>query len=89
MSLNMLIKMKNSTYILRILYVSFCLFGIYHVIVLQFSEAAMNFGIALAFDPFDVNQSWKDRPIWQKVWLLVHLGICAACLGFEIGSDSK
>lgn len=88
-SSKMLREMKTNAYFFRILYVCFCLFGIYNSIALQFGEAAMNFGIALAFDPFDLNQTWKDRPMWQKVWLLVHLGICVACLGLEIGiSDS-
>lgn len=77
--------MKNGAYILRILYVSFCLFAVYHIIVQQFGNASMNLGIALAFDPFDVNQTWKDRPLWQRVWLLVHLAICAALLGLEFG----
>ena len=45
----------------------------------------MFFGIALAFDPFDQAQSWKERPVWQKVWLLVHLALVAALLGYEIG----
>jgi hypothetical protein len=51
----------------------------------EFGEAAMMLGIALAFDPFDTNQPWNERPMWQKAWLILHLGICAACLGFEIG----
>ena len=45
----------------------------------------MFFGIALAFDPFDQAQPWKERPVWQKVWLLVHLALVAALLGYEIG----
>lgn len=69
----------------RILYVSFVLFGIYRIVFGQFGEAAMMLGIALAFDPFDTSQPWNERPMWQKAWLILHLGICAACLGFEIG----
>jgi hypothetical protein len=45
----------------------------------------MMLGIGLAFDPFDINQPWNERPMWQKAWLIIHLGTCAACLGFEIG----
>ena len=69
----------------RVLYVSFVLFGIYRIVFGQFGEAAMMLGIALAFDPFDTNQPWNERPMWQRAWLILHLGICAACLGFEIG----
>jgi hypothetical protein len=88
-SSKMLREMKTNAYFFRILYVCFCLFGIYNSIALQFGEAAMNFGIALAFDPFDLNQTWKDRPMWQKIWLFIHLGICATMLGLEIGIHEK
>jgi uncharacterized membrane protein (DUF485 family) len=40
----------------RILYVSFVLLACYYSLFSkQFGEAAMNLGIALAFDPFDQN----------------------------------
>ena len=68
------------------LYGGFVLFGIYMIIFRKdYSEASMFFGIALAFDPFDQAQPWKERPVWQKVWLLVHLALVAALLGYEIG----
>jgi hypothetical protein len=69
----------------RVLYISFVLFGIYRIVFGQLGEAAMMLGIGLAFDPFDINQPWNERPMWQKAWLIIHLGTCAACLGFEIG----
>ena len=83
MSLNTLINMNKN--ISRVLYAGFLLFGIYMLISSRYGDAAMYFGIGLAFDPFDQEQSWKDRPLWQKAWLLVHLGICSASLGLEIG----
>jgi len=49
----------------------------------------MNLGIALAFDPFDQNQTWKDRPFWQKAWLILHLAIAASLIGYQIGFDDK
>ena len=32
-----------------------------------------NLGLALAFDPFDQKVTWKERPVFQKRWLIVHL----------------
>jgi len=37
------------------------------------SEALMFFGLALAFDPFDPKQPWKERPVWQRTILLAEL----------------
>lgn len=37
----------------------------------------MNLGIALAFDPFDQSVSWKERPLYQRAWLIVHLVLLA------------
>ncbi len=72
----------------KILYVCFILFGLYKLIVFnEFGNCSMYMGIALAFDPFDVNMSWKTRPSWQKAVTLVHLAFVAACLGFEIGMN--
>lgn len=33
-----------------------------------------NLALALVFDPFDSKTAWKDRKIWQKGVLLVHVG---------------
>ncbi len=68
------------------LYAGFVLFGVYLIVSRQaFSEAVVYFGIALAFDPFDQAQPWKERPTWQKAWLIVHLAIVAALFGYDIG----
>jgi hypothetical protein len=31
--------------------------------------------IALAFDPFDVQVMWSERPFYQKLWLFLHLAL--------------
>ncbi len=38
-------------------------------------NAAIAFNLALAFDPFDPKVTWNDRPIWQRLWLIVHVTI--------------
>ena len=74
----------------RFLYISFVILGIYNVVFKQdFIEASAQFGIALAFDPFDQKQSWKNRPTWQKVWLVIHLAITALFFGYGVGFTDK
>jgi hypothetical protein len=52
-------------------------------------QAAASLGIGLAFDPFDTEQKWNDRPIWQKVILVIHLVLVAAMFGFGIALNDK
>jgi hypothetical protein len=74
----------------RFLYISFVLLGIYYVVFKQdFIEASAQFGIALAFDPFDQKLSWKNRPTWQKVWLVIHLATTALFFGYGVGFADK
>jgi hypothetical protein len=56
---------------------------------MDFIEASSLFGIALAFDPFDQKQSWKNRPTWQKIWLVIHLAITALLFGYGVGFTDK
>jgi hypothetical protein len=59
-------------------------YGLYLLLVLyllvrgDIENATINLGIALIFDPFDVNLKWQDRPLYQRVWLLVHLALTFA-----------
>jgi hypothetical protein len=73
----------------RVLYVSFVLISIYYLLSGNFIEASGSLGIGLAFDPFDSNQPWKERPKWQKIWLIVHLGLAAAAFGYALGYSDK
>jgi hypothetical protein len=77
--------MKSNQIIQRFLYGGFTALGIYKIVTGNFGDAAMYFGIAIAFDPFDQTITWKERPFWQRAWLVVHLAICAGSLGMEIG----
>ena len=52
-------------------------------------QATASLGIGLAFDPFDQEQKWNDRPTWQKTVLIVHLGLVAALFGFAVGLNDK
>jgi hypothetical protein len=50
----------------------------------DWGTAIANAGIALAFDPFQPDQPWKERPWYQKAWLIVHLGLVAAGFGWML-----
>ena len=82
--------MKSYQNIQRLLYGGFTTLGIYKIVTGHFGDAAMYLGIALINDPFDATITWKERPLWQRAWLIVHLAMCAGCLGMEIGlGDAK
>jgi hypothetical protein len=80
--------MKNSYN--KILYIGFVCFGLYEAIFKKdYMQAASFLGIGLVFDPFNVDQKWNERPIWQKAILIIHLGLVAAMFGFGIGLNDK
>lgn len=70
----------------KYLYIGFIALGIYQAFFSDdFFQGVASIGIAFAFDPFDPEVEWKDRPMWQKVVLYAHLALCAALLGFGLG----
>lgn len=74
----------------KYLYIGFLLLGLYQAFFSKdYMQSVASLGIGLAFDPFDVEQKWNDRPTWQKVILLVHLGLVAAMFGFGMGLNDK
>jgi hypothetical protein len=74
----------------KVLYIGFLLLGIYQAVFTKdYMQAAASLGIGMAFDPFNPEQKWNERPIWQKVILIVHLGLVAAMFGLGIGLHDK
>ena len=74
----------------KFLYIGFILLGTYQALYSKdYIQAASSLGIGMAFDPFNTDQKWNDRPMWQKVVLVVHLAIVAALFGFGIGVNDK
>ena len=79
-----------NTSINKFLYLGFLALGRYQALVNKdYMQATASFGIGLAFDPFDIEQKWNDRPMWQKVVLILHLGITAAMFGLGVGLNDK
>jgi hypothetical protein len=74
----------------KFIYLGFLILGSYQAIFNNdYVQAASSFGIGLAFDPFDPEQKWNDRPKWQKAVLLIHLGITTALFGYCLGIFNK
>jgi hypothetical protein len=44
------------------------------------SDAVIYFGLALVFDPFDQEQKWADRNVYQKLLLSLHLTLVLALI---------
>lgn len=69
----------------RIAYVLLiCLSVFFFFFTDDFMTGVSNLGLALAFDPFNQQTTWKERPIYQKVWLLIHVSLVLVlfCRGF-------
>jgi hypothetical protein len=74
----------------KFLYIGFLLLGLFQAFFSKdYMQATASLGIALAFDPFDQEQKWNDRPTWQKAVLIIHLVLVAAMFGFGIGLNDK
>jgi hypothetical protein len=74
----------------KVLYVGFILLGAYQALVSKdYMQAAASLGIGLAFDPFDPEQAWNDRPVWQKAILIIHLIFVAAMFVLGIVFNDK
>ena len=66
----------------KYLYIGFILLGLYQAFFSKdYMQAAASLGIAMAFDPFNPEQKWNDRPQWQKAVLLIHLAVVAILFG--------
>lgn len=64
-----MIKNRNimNTPLNKFLYLGFLFLGLFQgLFTKDYMQSAASLGIALAFDPFDQEQKWNDRPKWQK-----------------------
>ena len=65
----------------KIVYAVFVAASIYFFATKDFSQAMVFLGTALIFDPFNANTPFEKRPVYQRVWLFIHLLITLALLG--------
>lgn len=68
----------------KILYLSFILLGGIYLYQKNIGQTLLYFGIALAFDPFNIEQKWNDRSTWQKIVLISHLSIVFGMVFIEL-----
>jgi mannose/fructose/N-acetylgalactosamine-specific phosphotransferase system component IIC len=74
----------------KFLYIGFLFLGLFQAFFSKdYMQATASLGIALAFDPFNQEEKWNDRPTWQKAVLIIHLAFVAALFGFGIGMNDK
>ena len=62
----------------RLAYILYMVLVAYLFIKGDIEWAVSNLGIAMLFDPFDASVKWKDRPRFQKAWLIVHFALTFA-----------
>jgi uncharacterized membrane protein len=68
----------------KFLYIGFLILGGVYLFQKDIGQTLIFLGIALAFDPFNVEQKWNDRPNWQKIILITHLSIVFGLVFIEI-----
>ena len=68
----------------KFIYLGFILLGCVELYQKSIGQALIYLGIALAFDPFNQDQPWNERPSWQKLVLIVHLAIVFGLLFIEL-----
>ena len=74
----------------KFIYIGFLLLGAYQLLFTKdYMQAVSSFGIGLAFDPFDQEKKWNDRPTWQKAVLIIHLALVAGLFGYAIGLNDN
>lgn len=68
----------------RVAYGVFLLAGIYFLIRKDYGNAVLFFGLAPIFDPFDAKIPYGKRPLYQKIWLMIHVTITMVSLALVI-----
>ena len=83
-------KKEMKTLINKFLYFGFLALGFYQCLLMKdYMQAAASLGIGMAFDPFNVDQKWNERPQWQKIVLVTNLALVAAMFGFGLGLNDR
>lgn len=48
------------------------------------SNVAICLGLALAFDPFNQSTPFPERPLYQRIWLLIHLLLAIIAIIYSV-----
>jgi hypothetical protein len=68
----------------KFIYIGFILVGCIYLFEKSIGQSLIYLGIALAFDPFDLEQHFNNRPTWQKLLLITHLSIVFGLVFIEL-----
>lgn len=68
----------------KFIYLGFLILGGIYLFQKNIGQTLICFGIAMGFDPFNIEQKWNDRPTWQKIILITHLSIVFGLLFIEL-----
>jgi hypothetical protein len=68
----------------KFIYIGFILVGCIYLFEKSIGQSLIYLGIALAFDPFDVEEHFNNRPSWQKLLLITHLSIVFGLVFIEL-----
>ncbi|CAN5587440.1 hypothetical protein BH11BAC3_BH11BAC3_06960 [soil metagenome] len=68
-------------------YAAFVIVAIIFLAMKDYSQSTIFMGLALVFDPFDQTVKFNQRPVWQRVWLIVHLLVSLGLFGWMIAQD--
>lgn len=65
-------------------YIVFLVAAIYFMFRRDISQAVIFWSLALVFDPFDITMPFGKRPMFQRLWLVVHVVIAFVLFGLEL-----
>ena len=74
----------NSLTLNRWAYAALLLAGLLSLAFNDWMMAIILIGTSLGFDPFNTKKAWHSRPVWQRLWLIVHLVIVFTLLITDI-----
>ena len=61
-------------------YIIFVALGIFYAYKKDATNACIFWNLAVVFDPFNINQPFQKRPLYQRIWLFAHVIIGFALL---------
>lgn len=74
-------KPENATSFNKAAYAVFIIAAIYFMFRRDISQAVIFWSLALVFDPFDITIPFGKRPMYQRIWLVVHTVIAFVLFG--------
>ncbi len=68
----------------RVAYGALVLAGIVFLVLKDWPNAIIMLGVSLIADPFNYAVKFSDRPLWQRLWLSMHLATLYAVIVYEV-----